>query len=212
VNLIPKSEKILVATTNPGKLRELSSMLDIEVNWRSLSDFQQIRQIEEDQPTFALNARKKAIGYSRLTGLWTIADDSGLMVDALDGAPGIKSARFSGAKSTDRSLLDYKNMAKLIQLLKDVPSPKRSCRFVCHLCLADGEKILAETRGTLEGLIADEPKGTNGFGYDPVFFVPALQKTVAQLSSAEKNKISHRAKAIRKLKHILKELLGHTTG
>jgi len=199
--------RILVATTNPGKIAELKAMLDVDVELVGLADFQGMAEIEEDGTTFAENARKKALGYAKATGLWTIADDSGLVVDALDGAPGIKSARFSGEKEADRGLLDRKNMAKVLKLLEDVPGEKRTARFVCHLCLASPERILIETEGTLEGLINDKPVGENGFGYDPIFFVPHLNKTVAQLTAEEKNAISHRGNAIRKLKPLLAQLL-----
>ncbi|GAG65303.1 unnamed protein product [marine sediment metagenome] len=199
--------KILVATTNRGKIAELRAMLDLDIEWLGLSDFESIAEIEEDGTTFAENARKKALGYAKATGLWTIADDSGLVVDALDEAPGVKSARFSGEKEKDRTLLDRKNMAKVLQLLKDVPKEKRTARFVCHLCLANTEKTLIETEGTLEGLINDEPVGENGFGYDPIFLVPHLKKTAAQLTREEKNAISHRGNAIRKLRPLLAQLL-----
>jgi len=201
------SIKILIATTNPGKKAELSAMLDANVEWLSLSDFPDTKPVEEDGVTFAENARKKALGYARQTGLWTIADDSGLVVDALDGEPGVKSARFSGEKSDDRSLLDHKNMARVLELLKDVPTEQRAARFVCHLCLAGTEKILIETEGALEGLIAEKEIGHNGFGYDPIFFLPNLKKTVAQLTRDEKNAISHRGNAIRRLKPLLEALL-----
>ncbi|MEN6386243.1 MAG: XTP/dITP diphosphatase [Phycisphaerales bacterium] len=199
--------KILVATTNPGKLKELSEMLDFEVEWISLKDYPDVKEVEEDGRSFAENACKKALGYAKQTGLWTLADDSGLVVDALGGLPGVNSARFSGAKDNDRGLLDHKNMAKLLELLKDVPDEKRTARFVCHLCLASHEKILAETSGTLEGVIIRKEQGTNGFGYDPVFYVPKNKKTVAQLNSEEKNKISHRGQAIMHIKPMLKDLL-----
>jgi XTP/dITP diphosphohydrolase len=199
--------RILVATTNPGKIAELKAMLEANVQWLSLSDFDNIGQIKEDGSTFAENARKKAIGYAKATGLWTIADDSGLVIDALGGAPGVKSARFSGTKDKDRTLLDHKNMAKVLKLLEGVPREKRTAKFVCCLCLASPEKILAETEGTLEGLIADREMGESGFGYDPIFFVPHLNKTVAQLTRQQKNAISHRGNAIRKLKPILAQLL-----
>jgi XTP/dITP diphosphohydrolase len=202
-----KERKILVATTNPGKLSEISTMLDLDVEWTSLSDFPRINKIEEDGKTFAENARKKATGYAKATALWTIADDSGLIVDAMGGAPGVKSARFSGAKDKDRALLDHKNMAKVLKLLEGVPKEKRTARFICHLCLASPEKILIEAEGRLEGFIADREAGRNGFGYDPIFFVPQLGKTVAQLSREEKNAISHRGNAIRKLKLLLEQLL-----
>ncbi|MBU1260533.1 MAG: XTP/dITP diphosphatase [Planctomycetes bacterium] len=199
--------KILLATTNPGKLKEISEMLDFNIDWKSLSDFPDIKEIVEDGETFAENARKKALGYAKQTGLWTLADDSGLVVDALSGEPGVKSARFSGEKEKNRTLLDHKNMAKLLDLLKDVPKEKRTARFLCCLCLASPEKVLIETQGRLEGFIAEKEAGNNGFGYDPVFFVPSLNKTVAQLSREEKNAISHRGQAVKNLKPLLEKLL-----
>jgi XTP/dITP diphosphohydrolase len=199
--------KILVATTNPGKIAELKAMLDIDVELVGLADFEGIAEIEEDGSTFAQNARKKAAGYARASGLWTVADDSGLVIDALDGAPGIKSARFSGAKDKDRTLLDHRNMVKVLTLLEGVRPEKRTARFVCALCLASPEKILIETEGTLEGLIAEQEVGENGFGYDPIFFVPALNRTVAQLAREEKNAISHRGNAIRILTPLLSQHL-----
>ncbi len=200
---------VLVATTNPGKVRELRAMLGDEVEWQSLADFPGLAEVKEDGATFAENARKKALGYAKATGLWTLADDSGLVVDALGGAPGVNSARFSGErpKGADRKVLDWKNLEKLLSLLQDVPQARRTARFVCCLCLASPERVLLETQGTLEGLIATEPVGTSGFGYDPVFFVPALGRTVAQLGEEEKNAISHRGNAMRQLKPLLHELL-----
>lgn len=204
-----KRREILVATTNPGKVRELGAMLGADVEWRSLADFPGIAEVVEDGATFAANARKKATEYAGATGLWTLADDSGLVVDALDGAPGVKSARFSGERPAgdDRSLLDHRNMVKVLELLQGVPREKRTARFVCCLCLASPEKILIETEGTLEGLIAEREVGTNGFGYDPIFFVPHLGKTAAQLTAEEKNAISHRGNAIGNLQRLLRELL-----
>jgi XTP/dITP diphosphohydrolase len=200
-------QRILIATTNPGKIAELRAMLGDGIEWMSLADFPNIPEIKEDGKTFAENARKKALGYAKQTGIWTIADDSGLVVDALGGLPGVTSARFSGEKEKNRTLLDYKNMAKVLKLLEGIPAEKRTARFVCCLCLASPEKILIETEGTLEGVIAEEEAGENGFGYDPIFFVPQLGKTTAQLSKEEKNAISHRGNAIRKLKPLLDELL-----
>jgi len=202
-------KKILVATTNPGKIAELRAMLDFDVELLSLSDFEEVSEIKEDGQTFIENACKKAIGCAKATGLWTIADDSGLEVDALGGEPGVKSARFSGEKTIndDGTLIDHRNIAKVLELLEDVPEEKRTARFFCCLCLASPEEILIETEGTLEGLITDREIGKNGFGYDPIFFVPHLNKTVAQLTAEEKNAISHRGNAIRKLKPLLEELL-----
>jgi XTP/dITP diphosphohydrolase len=204
-----EKRKILVATGNPGKIAEIGAMLDADVRWLGLADLPPMAEIAEDGTTFAENARKKAAGYAKATGLWTLADDSGLVVDALGGAPGVKSARFSGEKpkDADRTLIDHRNIAKTLELLKGVPKAKRTARFVCRLCLASPERILLETGGILEGLITDREIGQNGFGYDPIFFVPHLNKTVAQLSRKEKNAISHRGNAIRKLKPLLDELL-----
>jgi len=223
---MPQEEQsILVATTNPGKIAEIRAMLGGQMRWLGLADVGTIDEIAEDGATFAENARKKALGYAKASGLWTIADDSGLVVDALGGAPGVKSARFSGEKwhglpargrhygqdgratGADRTLIDHRNMAKVLDLLKGIPEERRTARFVCCLCLAGPERVLIETEGTLEGLITDREIGENGFGYDPIFFVPQLKKTVAQLSRGEKNEISHRGNAIRKLKPLLDELL-----
>ena len=200
---------ILVATTNPGKITELKACLGSGFKWMSLTDFEGIVEIDEDGRTFAENAQKKAAGYAKATGFWTIADDSGLVIDALEGAPGVKSARFSGDKldGSDRTLIDHRNIAKVLELLKNVPGEKRTARFVCSLCLASPERKIVETQGILEGLIADREIGTNGFGYDPIFYVPHLDKTVAQLTADQKNAISHRGKAIRKLKPMLTEIL-----
>ena len=200
---------ILVATTNPGKVRELRSMLGDDVEWKSLADFPDVSEVEEDGSTFAENARKKATEYALATGLWTLADDSGLVVDALGGAPGVNSARFSGqrAAGADRKTVDRKNNEKLLSLLKDVPEEKRTARFVCSLCLARPGEVLMETQGTVEGRIAAEPAGSGGFGYDPLFFVPSLGRTVAQLDDAQKNAISHRGNALRKLVPQLHDLL-----
>jgi len=182
-------------------------MLGGDIEWVGLLNFPGVGEIEEDGKTFAENARKKAIGYAKATGLWTLADDSGLAVDALGGQPGVKSARFSGTKGKDRKVIDRKNIEKLLALLKNIPKEKRSARFVCCLCLASPDRVLAQTQGESEGVIIDKPAGENGFGYDPVFFVPKLNKTVAQLTAEEKNAISHRGNAIRKLKLLLDELV-----
>jgi XTP/dITP diphosphohydrolase len=217
--------EILVATTNPGKIAELRAMLGTDMQWSSLADFGEIPEIVEDGATFAENARKKALGYAGATGAWTIADDSGLVIDALDGAPGVKSARFSGeafpalepndkkqgqnalATKADRTFIDHRNTAKVLELLEGIPQEKRTARFVCRLCLASPSKVLIETEGILEGIITDREIGSEGFGYDPIFFVPHLNKTIAQITREEKNAISHRGNAIRKLKPLLDELV-----
>lgn len=195
-----------MATTNEGKIRELSALLKADVRWRKLSEFD-THEVVEDGQSFAENAAKKALGYARQTGLLTVADDSGLVVDALDGAPGVKSARFSGEKNPDKTLLDHRNMAKVLELMKDVPDEERAARFVCHICLASPEKVFLAVEGKVEGWITREEKGEKGFGYDPIFYIPELKKTAAQLQQHEKNAVSHRGNAIRKLRPELDKLL-----
>lgn len=203
--------RILVATTNAGKLEELSMLMeDIshQVEWLSLRDFPNVTEVAEDGHTFTENARKKAIGYAAATGLWTLADDSGLVIDALDGRPGIHSARFAADEcSKDRLSIDIANYKKVLSLLKDTPPQKRTARFVCHIALANPQRILLDSEGTVEGLITDIPAGHNGFGYDPVFYIPALDRTAAQLDNDQKNAVSHRGNAIRQLKPLLHQLL-----
>lgn len=209
-------KKILVATTNQGKMAELIELLGDtggDVRWLSLRDLPEVDEVVEDGETFAQNACKKALGYAKATGCWTIADDSGLVVDALDGAPGVISARFSGLpdKEQERTLIDHRNIAKVLSLMKDVPAEKRTARFVCSLALASPQEILIQTEGIFEGAIAREETGENGFGYDPIFFVPSQNKTAAQLTAREKNAISHRGNALNKLKPLLAALVQSQT-
>lgn len=201
--------KIVVASTNPGKLAELRAMLDLDIEWLGLGDFGVIPEVVEDGATFAENARKKALGYAEATGLWTIADDSGLEIDALGGQPGVKSARFSGEKieGDQRGLLDHRNIAKVLELMKDISQEQRTARFICSLCLAMPGRVLAEVEGRFEGVISEKEIGDGGFGYDPIFFIPQLGKTAGQLSAETKNAISHRGQAIKKLQPILEELI-----
>jgi len=203
----PLRRKLLVATTNPGKIAELQAMLEGDVEWVGLTQFPLVGPIEEDGETFQENARKKALGYARATGLWTISDDSGLAVDALGGLPGVRSARFAGAKAPDRRAVDRANTDEVLRLLQDVPPSRRTARFVCCLCLASPEGVLLETSGTLEGRIAQEPAGDRGFGYDPIFLVPDLHKTVAQMEPGQKNAVSHRGCALRMLRPLLTRLV-----
>ena len=201
--------KILVATTNPGKMRELESMLDADVEWVSLRDFDNIHEVPETGSTFDENAQLKAIGYAMQTGLWTIADDSGLEVDALHGEPGIHSARFSGYHKDHMSseLIDVENTNKVLKLLEGVPREKRTARFRCCICLASPDRVLARTEGIINGIITSEPCGSNGFGYDPIFYVEDKKMTTAEMASDDKNKISHRGQAVAQLKPILFDLL-----
>jgi len=203
---------ILVATTNPGKMAELIALLgDLadQINWKTLADFADLPAVTEDGNTFARNAQKKALGYAKATGLLTIADDSGLMIDALGGQPGVRSARFADevAKDADRKQIDQENYEKVLHLMKDVPAEKRTARFVCHLCMADEKQVLLQTEGKVEGVIAEQPAGENGFGYDPIFWIPEENKTAAQLEADRKNQISHRADAASKFKPILRDFL-----
>lgn len=196
------AKTILIATTNAGKAAELRAALAVlgsDICWLSLTEAGICTHIEEDGATFADNARKKALGYAAASGLWTLADDSGLVVDALAGAPGVLSARFAAERwpaGADSKTKDRLNYEKLLQQLAAVQPQQRTARFYCHLCLACPEKILLETTGTVEGVIIDTPRGQNGFGYDPVFFIPSLGKTAAELELDIKNRISHRGKAL----------------
>lgn len=196
--------KILLATQNQGKVRELQELLgkeDIEV--LSLDDFQDWEEVEETGSTFTENAALKARAATARTGLISLADDSGLVVDALDGAPGVFSARFAGEPKSDE-----RNIDKLLSLMENVPDEKRTARFRCALviCTPDGQEY--STEGTVEGRILRQRRGQGGFGYDPVFFVPDFGRTMAELSAIQKNKLSHRAQAVRQAVPILQELKG----
>lgn len=187
---------IVIATTNRGKAREVLAVLgDLPLDLRTLSDFPDITPPEETAETFAGNAALKASYYARATGQWTLADDSGLEVDALNGAPGIYSARFAGAKGDDTA-----NNRKLIEELQSVPPAERTARFRCALALANANRVIATAEGKVEGVMIDEPRGVNGFGYDPHFWVPNLNRTVAEMPSDLKNFISHRGQALRAIR------------
>lgn len=198
---------LLLATTNPGKIREIAQILGpLGFEVRALDSLpQSFPEPEEDQPTFAGNARLKATHYARLAGIACVAEDSGLEVDALGGAPGVYSARFAGASGT-REERDRANNEKLLRDLEGVPRDKRAARFVCAMSLVrpDGT-VVAETSGTYEGVIADVPRGENGFGYDPLMYLPDVGRTSAELSPQEKNARSHRGKAARSLLRLLVE-------
>ena len=188
--------KLLVATTSSGKRREIAAVLaDLPFDCVSLADLDPLPEPVEDGETFLANATKKALHYARLTGLLTLADDSGLEVDALGGAPGVFSARYAGEPADDAA-----NNARLVAVLADVRPEKRGARFRCVLVLVDGDRVLASTEGTIEGRIIDVPRGANGFGYDPHFLVPDLEKTTAELTPEHKNRISHRGQAVRAMK------------
>jgi XTP/dITP diphosphohydrolase len=195
-------KKVVLATKNKGKIREFSRMFaGFEAEILTIADLPDLPDVVEDGDTFEANARKKAETISRVTGLPALADDSGLEVDALDGKPGVYSARFAGPNATDQE-----NNEKLVSLLQNVPEEKRTCRFVSVLALAvPGEETLL-VRGTCEGRIVLRARGEKGFGYDPHFFLPEKGRTMAELAPEEKNSISHRGEAVRKLEAILRRV------
>jgi XTP/dITP diphosphohydrolase len=194
---------LLLATTNAGKLREIRQMCAGRGwVWRGLDELPQVATAVEDGASFAENARRKALHYAAATGLCTLADDSGLEVDCLGGEPGVHSAYYAGLPRDEAA-----NNRKLIAALRGVPQERRTARFRCVMVLARPGEVLAETNGTIEGLIVDEPRGSNGFGYDPHFLVPHLGRTAAELLPAEKNAISHRGRALAQMLARLEELL-----
>lgn len=202
---------IVLATRNPGKFREIKAVLgDLPVDLLGLESFSGLKEPDETGSTFAENARRKAIYYSLATGRWCLADDSGLEVDALGGAPGLKSARYAADRcrpQADRKELDRANNALLLENLQGIPDQQRTARFVCHLALADGERIVIETFDTVEGYIGHHPRGLNGFGYDPLFVHPQSGCTTAELSEEAKNAVSHRGKAVRHFASLLRSFL-----
>ena len=196
--------KLLVATHNQGKVVEFADMLqDMAIEWLSLDDVGVLRDVEETGSTFRENSVLKARTYAAETGLLTLADDSGLEVDALDGAPGVYTARYGGS-----GLTAVQRYQKLLSDLNTVPASKRTARFRCVIVLAgpDGT-ILGEAEGVCEGLIARAPAGIGGFGYDPIFYLPSFKQTMAQLSAAQKHQISHRGQAMQKIEPRLRDIL-----
>lgn len=194
--------KLVLATRNQGKVREMSELLGPQgIEIISLAEFPELGDVEEDGDTFRENAIKKASAVCEQTGLMALADDSGLEVDALDGAPGVHSARFAGEPKDDAA-----NNRKLLDLLSGVPPEQRTARFRCVIAIAvpDGWAYTAD--GTCEGVIAEEPRGSGGFGYDPLFYLPEYGKTFAELDLETKNKISHRGRALAGALDILSEL------
>ena len=179
---------VVFASNNAGKIKELQALLGKGFRVKSAPDFPEIPEVDEDADTFEGNSAKKARTFAKATGLWALADDSGLVVDALDGRPGVYSARYAPT--------DPERIEKLLGELKDVPVGKRIARFVCVLCLASPEGEERFTKGTCEGVIGFERRGTHGFGYDPVFVLPN-GKTMSELTRDEKSALSHRGHAFR---------------
>ncbi len=196
---------VVIATGNPHKFRELTKLLRISgIRWHSLAEFPWIPYISENKPTFDANAIKKARQISQASGFYALADDSGIEVTALNGAPGVRSARFAGNHGDDAA-----NNKKLLRLMQLVPRHLRGARYRCSLALASPSKVVAITRGIWHGQIAFLPKGRGGFGYDPIVIVPKLGRTVAQLPKSIKRKLSHRAIAAQRMIPALKKLTRH---
>ena len=189
----------VLATTNPHKVREIRALLaDLDVEIVGLDAAAAIDPPEETGATFAENARLKAVYYAQATGMTAIAEDSGLEVDALGGAPGVESARFAGADSSYPE-----KFARLYEMLDARGGRDSAARFVCAVAVADGDRVVYEARGTVEGLIAPEPRGTQGFGYDPIFFYPPEGRTLGEVSDEVKRAVSHRGAAFRQLRRWL---------
>jgi XTP/dITP diphosphohydrolase len=194
--------ELVLATRNRHKREELAALLgDLSITIRTLNEFPDAPDVVEDGDTCEANAVKKARAIAKFTGLPAVADDTGLEVDALGGRPGVYAARYAGEDATYED-----NCRKLLRELIEVPRERRAARFltVAAIALPSGEIRVA--RGTLDGVIAEEASGTLGFGYDPVFLIPELGKTLAQLSADQKNKISHRAKAFTQARDLLREM------
>jgi XTP/dITP diphosphohydrolase len=192
---------LVIATSNPGKVAEMRDLLTgFPVELKSLTDFGPIPAVEEDGETFDENAYKKASFTARILGIPALADDSGLVVEALDGAPGVLSARYAGENATDEQ-----RMAKLLKEMQG--QTHRQAAFECVLSIAvpSGPALTYEAR--CEGLIAEQPVGQGGFGYDPIFFYPPLNKTFGQMTRAEKSRVSHRGKALNELKQEFDKVL-----
>lgn len=193
--------RIVLATNNKHKIKEIKDILsDLPVKILTLQDISGFPKVKETGKTLEENAILKAKVIYKFTNLPSVADDSGLEVDALDGAPGVLSSRFAGEHCSFQD-----NNKKLLQIMENIPWEKRRAKFVCVVALAKDINHIATVRAEVKGIIASEEKGKNGFGYDPLFFIPRLGKTFAQLSSEEKNKISHRAGAFMKAKELIQK-------
>jgi len=191
--------EVIVATRNKGKTREIRDALKgLNLRIYSLSDFEDVPEIEEDGDSFTENALKKARFYSKVFGKLTIADDSGLEVDSLKGLPGVCSARYAGERASSQE-----NNQKLLREIQGVPISKRGARFKCFIAVKspDGREAIAE--GSCKGRIGFKEKGRRGFGYDPLFILPKYGKTMAELSLEEKNRVSHRGRALKKIRRII---------
>ncbi len=194
--------KLVVATGNQGKLKEIRRLLaDTGIEIAGLDAFPDLPEVVEDGATFEANARKKALAVAGATGQPTLADDSGLVVEALGGAPGVRSARYAGEKATDAD-----NNRKLLTELAGVPESRRQAAFCCVMALCLPGEACRVFSGRVEGILLEAPRGEEGFGYDPLFFVPEYGKTMAELPLETKNRISHRGQALRQALASLRHL------
>ncbi|MGD8991210.1 MAG: XTP/dITP diphosphatase [Desulfobacterales bacterium] len=196
-----KQIPLIIATGNPGKVLEIEDLLNgFPIQIKSLADFGPIPEVEEDGETFEENAYKKASFTAKILGMPALADDSGLMVEALGGAPGVRSARYAGADATDQQ-----RVAKLLNAMQDQTNRKAAFECVISIAVPSGPALTYEAR--CEGLIAEAPAGQKGFGYDPIFFYPPLNKTFGQMALAEKRDVSHRGKALNELRQEMEKVL-----
>ncbi len=200
--MIEQRPRLLLATNNKGKVHEYQSLLK-GISFKLTTPAQQgiDLEVEETGSTFEENARLKASAFAKAGRLLTLADDSGLEVEALNGEPGIRSSRYAGEGATDADRVNF-----LLAKLKDIPSEKRTARFVCIIAIASPEGQIEVCSGKCEGTIIDEPRGKNGFGYDPIFYFPELGKTMAELLVKVKNQVSHRAHAAQEAVKILNRI------
>ena len=196
-----KQIPLIIATGNPGKVLEIEDLLNgFPIQIKSLADFGPIPEVEEDGETFEANAYKKASFTAKILGIPALADDSGLMVEALGGEPGVRSARYAGPDATDQQ-----RVAKLLKAMQGQTNRKAAFECVLSIAVPSGPALTYEAR--CEGLIAEVPAGEKGFGYDPIFFYPPLNKTFGQMTLAEKRKVSHRGKALQELRQEMDKVL-----
>jgi len=194
---VPDSKRLLVATTNAGKLREIRTILaDLPLTITTLADYEALPEPEETGETFAANARIKALAYAGATGELTVAEDSGLEIDALDGEPGVRSARFNGESYAEK-------FATIARMLEERGAESSTARFVCALVLTQPDGVVWETTGVVEGRLQLPARGQGGFGYDPIFYYPQYGRTLADVTDAEKAAVSHRGQAFRRLRDYL---------
>ena len=194
---VPDPKRLLVATTNAGKLREIRAILaDLPFTIATLADYKALPEPEETGKTFAANARIKALAYAGATGELTVAEDSGLEIDALDGEPGVRSARFNGESYAEK-------FATIAHMLEERGTESSTARFVCALVLTQPDGVVWETTGVVEGRLQLPARGQGGFGYDPIFYYPEYGRTLADVTDAEKAAVSHRGQAFRCLRDYL---------